>query len=189
MSNTIERKNTGKFDALMFLAQRETLINASGIFDDLLYNMSTLAESVGAENGVVVIDTSEKFFDVMEKLEAIIKGVRLSTPSSLIDMAKVTQFGATKYSAGGAYSKVSTSQFTQKDVVNMLQSLGRHVVKRVSGELLDDETGISHEGAILWNASNLLTMLQKDVLEEVRMKTSEDINITVKLDKDDSDSK
>lgn len=67
----------------------------------------------------------------------------------ILEMTKVLEFGAKKYASlnyakGMKYSRV-------------INSFRRHILKMISGEVNDDESGISHVGHIMCNYMFILT--------------------------------
>lgn len=74
----------------------------------------------------------------------------LEAPNALNLAAEVLEFGSKKYSRGN-YKK-------GLPYTGVIDSLLRHVVKFLSGEDLDEETGKSHAGHILCNALILAEM-------------------------------
>lgn len=77
--------------------------------------------------------------------------MRLLPPFAMLEMAKVMTFGAEKYAAD-----------SWRDVENgkerYLDALGRHYNAWCRGELVDEETGLSHMAHIMCNAAFLLEL-------------------------------
>lgn len=66
----------------------------------------------------------------------------------LIELAKVYQFGAAKYSDNGWRAGIEWHR--------VIAALYRHLAKYNGGEDIDPETGLSHMAAVAWNAFALL---------------------------------
>jgi len=65
-------------------------------------------------------------------------------PRALLEVAKVATFGAEKYEPGNW-------QYVQDGVNRYQHAAGRHQLKRCSGEVLDDESGLYHEAHEIWS--------------------------------------
>ena len=72
----------------------------------------------------------------------------LDYPHLLIELAKVADYGARKYSRGN-YLK-------GQDISVTMDSLMRHLTKWWSGEEDDEESGISHLAHAAWNLATLI---------------------------------
>ena len=66
-------------------------------------------------------------------------------PRALEEVGKVSTFGRQKYTRQG--------WLDVEDGINRYTSaMMRHMVAKAKGEIIDPETGLSHDGAIAWNA-------------------------------------
>ena len=99
-------------------------------------------------------DTSFKKFDTEKPM------ITLVEPRYIVGMAEVLTFGAKKYAID------NWKQATADDIRRIKDSLLRHTLAYTSGEILDNETGLSHAYSIGCNAMFLDYLLSKGITNE-----------------------
>jgi len=72
-------------------------------------------------------------------------------PRALEEVGKVATFGKKKYSRGG-WKTVPNGD------LRYTSALIRHMLANAKGEKIDSETGLTHLGAIAWNALAILEL-------------------------------
>jgi hypothetical protein len=82
------------------------------------------------------------------KLDQGKEPMALLSPEALIQLTKVLEFGAKKYSANGWRTGMSYTR--------ILSALLRHVFRYLAGETVDPETGLSHIAHAMCNCMFLL---------------------------------
>ncbi len=79
-------------------------------------------------------------------------------PEAIRELAEVAEYGANKYSKHnwkeGLYVRSVTS------------SLLRHLSAFIDGEITDEESGLPHTGAIVWNAMVLAEMSKRPDMDD-----------------------
>ena len=85
------------------------------------------------------------------EMELVLNGF----PRALEEVGKVSTFGRQKYTRQG--------WLDVEDGINRYTSaMMRHMVAKAKGEIIDPETGLSHDGAIAWNALAICELEMKE---------------------------
>ena len=95
--------------------------------------------------------------EIFTKADSIKPMVSLVEPSFIIGMAELLTFGASKYSIDNCKSA------KPEDILIVKDALLRHTLAYTGGELLDEETGLSHSYAIAVNSMFLNYLLEINV--------------------------
>lgn len=75
--------------------------------------------------------------------------------NALREVAKVTTFGATKYTPGGWISVPEGEK-------RYMNAFGRHMLEYGSGELIDKESGSKHLAQMIWNLLAVLELEERN---------------------------
>lgn len=89
----------------------------------------------------------------------------LIPPASMEQMAKVLEFGASKY--GDHNWRAAGPNLS---LLKIVDSLKRHLLSFEKGQDVDEESGLSHIGHILCNAAFLAQLQEDGTLEDDRFK-------------------